>query len=197
MKCHRAWLIARPLTNERGSIIVVALLMVILMAITVIGGSRNSSVEVKIASNKRAKDRNFYIAEGLVGQGVIILENAKDIDSSSLLVDSENAPAGLVSEVVTESTGTVAAGDWEGTQTYNWYRPLTTSNQAWPSDAAWSAGNPRALTDDFDYVMVNQGVSAGDSLGQDGTRVYEYNIRGRSRSGNNDTEISIGYRMRF
>lgn len=182
------------LNNERGSIIVVALLMIMLLTITIVGGSRISGTEIKIASNKKTNDRSFYLAEGLISHAVATLESTTPM----VLSDSTRKtwPTLLVDKV-TDTAGVVypGIGGWTGGETYDWVAPA--ASQTWPNTTAWQDGNPRAATDVFDYLLVHQGVDPKSGLGLDGSRVYQYNVRSRVRSGNGETEISIGYRKRF
>ena len=183
----------RFLDNDRGSIIVVALLMVMLLAIAVIGGNRSSTVEVKIAANKKVNDRDFYITEGLVSQGVKILENTLDNNRDDLLMDSPTKPVALVDKITLADGTEVLADEIKGYEDYDW-NATAAGDQTWP-DAAWQDFDPAAT--EFDYILISKGVASGEGLGVDGSRVYEYNVRGRVESDNRKSEISIGYRMRY
>lgn len=192
------WL--KILSNESGSIIVIALLMVTLLAIVVIGGNRASTTEVKIANNKRINERNFYIAEALIAQAAITLENARDNSPDDLKFPGRPGWPSRLYTLVTLADGTtkVRDADFHGWEKYPW---ITAGPAAisWPNatGVVWENGNPNQATDDFNYIMANSGVVEGGSLDATASQLYEFNLRGRAQSGNGETEISIGYRIRY
>ena len=68
-----------PLINEDGSIMVIALIMLVLLTLLGISATTTSTIEVQIARNDRICKQNFYLAEGAAMVGLQRLEDA-DVD---------------------------------------------------------------------------------------------------------------------
>lgn len=209
MKAHNTHPGFRLVANEDGSVIIIALLMVILLSIVVIAGTRTSAIEVMIAANKKAGERVFYLAESMASQAGRVLENQKDADPSVLKDPLGWDAGGLVKEnQVRNTAGNVidvtATEGWEGGAVYDWVPTATVPVQTWPNMAAWGdadgdgvSDNPRAATDAFEYLIVDKGIATDGSLNSsNSSQLRQYNIRGRVQNGSVNEEVAMGYRIR-
>jgi len=174
--------------NEKGSVMNIALLILLLISLIVFAGSKTSSVDIKISTNKKQYERDFYIAEGLTSQMVKILENTRASDVEDLKDNTRSGwPGGLLRQADLTDGLSVATADWAATGV----------SVNWPNTAAWPGGNPRSATDSFQYISVDQGVVEGGSLSVIGSRTYKYNVQGKALCGTRDVGISLGYKIRF
>jgi Tfp pilus assembly protein PilX len=176
----------KAVSGERGSVINIALLFLLLLSLIIFAASRSTNVDIKIATNKKTYERTFYLAEGLTAQAIKVLENTKDSNDDDLRDPAAAGwPAGLLRQAVLSNNDFVTDADWTASSV----------TQTWPNTAAWSGGNPQP--DTFRYIMVDEGLADGQSLSLASSRVYNYNVRGRAESGAGDVEISVGYKMRY
>ena len=65
----------RPLGNEDGSVLVVALLMMVFLSLLGLSSTTTSSIELQIAGNDRSYKQNLYRAEAAAMEAVQRLEN--------------------------------------------------------------------------------------------------------------------------
>ena len=76
----------RRYPNEEGSVLVVALILLVLLTIIGISASDISNIEIQIAGNERIYKRNFYRAEAAAMHGIQLMEDADlDLDPPSWL----------------------------------------------------------------------------------------------------------------
>jgi hypothetical protein len=75
---------------ERGSVLVIALIMIVLLTIIGISASKTSEIEIMIAGNERIAKENLYLAEGAVRRAAQVLDNT-DLE--------DNPPAWLYKEI--------------------------------------------------------------------------------------------------
>ena len=174
--------------NERGSVMSLALLFLMLLSIIVFAGSKTSSVDIKIASNKKEYDRNFYLAEGVTTQMVRVLENTRATDVENLKdSDRPGWPNGLVKQDQLANETSVVDADWAANSV----------SQNWPDIAVWQGSNPCGSATPFRYIAVDEGVVDDGSLSVLGSRTYKYNARGLAQCNSGVAEISVGYKIRF
>ncbi len=183
-------LLMRFICNENGSVMNVALLILLLLSLIVFASRQASTVDVKISSNKKNYERNFYIAEALGSQAVRILENVRVNDEEDLKDDTRAGwPAGLVRQVNLADGISITEADWTRAPA-----PEISVTDNWPNVVGWVGGGK---TGTARYLAVDEGVVEGGSLSVAGSRTYRYNVRGRAQSDNGDVEISLGYKIRF
>lgn len=72
--CHRR-LDMRVLTNERGSVLIVVFLILLLASTIAIFSTNTTTLETQIASNEKAYSTVFYAAEAGIAPGVKILRD--------------------------------------------------------------------------------------------------------------------------
>lgn len=161
----------RVRSGEEGSVLVIALIMLVLL--TLVGTSANqiSSVEIQIAGNEAVYKNNFYLAEASALQAIQALENTNlDTSPPSWL---ENTPGELTDAQVRTDA------NWSGT--FPGGTPSATS----------------AVDTNARYVAVSEGIDSTSSLDMGKSRVYSYKVYGRSNTNNGQVTILVGYRKAF
>jgi len=68
-----------PLNNEDGSVLVLALIMLVLLTLLGIAASRTSSIDIQIAGNDIIYKKNLYMAEAGAMEAAQRLENNDDL----------------------------------------------------------------------------------------------------------------------
>jgi hypothetical protein len=83
-------IIKRTPRRERGSVLVIALIMIVLLTIIGISASKTSEIEIMIAGNERIAKENLYLAEAAVRRAAQVMHNS-DLN--------DNPPAWLYKEI--------------------------------------------------------------------------------------------------
>ena len=159
--------------GERGTIMPLALVLLLLLTMIGIAATMTSEVEIRIAGNEVAYKENLYFAEGSAMAGVQMLENETD---TSVLKD--------------------LSFDWLHSSL-----PDTniSSDTNWNPDEN-KAYTELDLGDDYTgFLAVYQGIDPGGSLDIGGatTTLHRYTIYGRSARKNGEAIIEVGYKKRF
>lgn len=154
--------------NEEGSVIVLALVMLVLLTLLGISATSTSTFEVQIAGNEHRYKDNLYKAEGAVVECAQILENSND---PQFLHPSGLYPPGwLYDETIDLSNA--------GTM-------LSSSTVAGIDSSAYFAAN--AI-----------GIGSGDSLDINApTQMHEFKIYGIYSSNNRQSQVVVGYKKRY
>lgn len=63
--------------HERGSVVVIALVLLALLTIIGISASRTTEIEIMIAGNERIAKQNLYLAEGAAMRAVQVLDDTE------------------------------------------------------------------------------------------------------------------------
>lgn len=153
--------------REQGSVLVIALILLVLLTLIGISASRNTETEIMIAGNERVFKQNFYLAEGAAMRAVQIME---DNDISTLTWVMSDADSNSVNDPLTD---------------VNWNTDSTETNSL--SDLP---GSPR-------IVALSRGVMPTSSWKMTSPKVYEFDIYGRSDFRRGDGCISLGYRKAY
>jgi Tfp pilus assembly protein PilX len=160
------------LKGEGGTILPIALVLLLLLTMIGIAATMTSEIEIRIAGNEIAYKENLYYAEGSAMAGVQMLENETDTTSlKDLLIPwlHNNLP----------NTNISSEANW--TDDNNAYTELD-------------------LGDDYTgFLAVYQGIDPGGSLDIGGatTTLHRYTIYGRSARKNGEAIIEVGYKKRF
>ena len=162
---------AKLLKREDGSVLVIALVILVLLTIAGMTSNRTSSIDMLIAGNERTYKQNLFMAEAMA---IEAMQNMEDID----LEDSP--PTWLTTDLSIINEITVLNED-------NWTTGFSDGTNSVPS----------TLSADARYVAVSAGIDPGTGLGLGGSRVYSYQIFGRSSQNNGQTVILVGYRKAF
>ena len=158
------------LHKEDGSVLVIALVILVLLTIAGMSSNRTSSIDMLIAGNERTYKQNLFMAEGVSMQAMQIMEETdlgEDIDW-------------LTSDLKSISEDDVLNSD-------NWSNGFPDG-----TSVVTSTLNTKAK-----YVAVSAGIDPGTGLGMGGSRVYSYQIYGRSSLNNGECIILVGYRKAF
>jgi len=160
------------LKNEEGSILVVALVMLVLLTLIGISATETARIDIQLAGNEMVYKENFYQAEAAVMQAMQAMENT-DLASSppSWLETTPNA---------------ISADDIRNTANWDTATGFPTGTK--PSNAAVSGAM---------MVAVSQGIETGGSLDMGRSRVYSYKVYGRSNTKNGQVIILAGYRKAY
>ena len=156
------------INSEDGSVLVIALVMLVLLSLLGISASRTAEVEIGIAGNENTFRQNLYRSEGAAMAGVQMLENETDPDALKNLT-----PIWLHPSLPDPNIG--SATNWDPGN----------SNQA--IDA-----NSRYLSV---YRGIAPGSSL--DIGATPTTLHQFSIYGRAVKNNGEAIIEIGYRKRF
>ena len=158
------------LNNEDGSVLVVALIMLVLLTLIGISATTTSMIETRISGNERVYKRNLYAAEAASMHCAQDLEERTDLKADTSIL-SWLHDIGVVD--------------------YSYIR-----NAAWDNtDSAQSIdGNTRFLAGSDGLA----GGAQGTSLDMTKSNVHAYSIYGRCRPPNSGPAIiEIGYRKAF
>ena len=158
-----------PFKGDRGTILPIALVLLLLLTMIGIAATMTSEVEIRIAGNEITYKQNLYFAEGSAMTGVQVLDNETD---TSLLTDLTSTPwliSSLPNSNITSGTNWDSAKDLKLDEGEGW------------------------------YLAVYQGIDPGGSLDIGGTTstLHKYTIYGRSRRDNGEAIIEVGYKRRF
>ncbi|MFZ7126569.1 MAG: pilus assembly PilX N-terminal domain-containing protein [Desulfobacterales bacterium] len=159
--------------DERGSAIVVALLILSLLTIVGIAATRTSDSEISIAGNETAYHRVLYRTEATAVESAMYIETMLPNDLKNrvpLWLHAEAAAPDLTDE-----------GQWD-------YNNLD--------------GDDNAETSTYDsnvaYAAVDLGIAPGSSISMtQSTQVRAYRIFGLERSREGSKMIEVGYKRRF
>jgi hypothetical protein len=156
---------------EQGSVIIVALVMLVLLTIIGMSASTTSEIEMLIAGNERVYKQNFYRAEATAMEAVQLMENDPgDPKDLGWVLDEADLPD-TMSNFVTNLEST-----------------LTFSGVTAHSSPALS---------NAEFLSLSYGVVAGGSLDMSKSKVYEYSVYGRSDQNRGLGMVKLGYRKAF
>lgn len=157
------------LNNEDGSVLILALIMLVLLTLIGISATTTSMIEINIAGNERAYKRNLYSAEAAVMQ---CAQNMEQTD----LQNPGPTWLGLIG-AVTEPDDIRLTSFWEA-----------------PGGPFPQLG----VVPDTLFVATSKGYAGGaqgTSLDMEKSKVHTYSIYGRCKPSNSGpTIIEIGYR---
>ena len=166
--CHKFTSLTPPLANERGSALILALLLLAVLTVIGVTSTNTSSIELKIVQNERIYQKNFYKAEAAVFEAAQRLESESDPD--------ELRPA---------------------TTTFTWLKDdsldlenltVITVNSA---SSFIDAVNTR-------YASTAKGIVEGGSLDMTkSSNLYGFEVFGLSQEQKGRVFIKIGYKKRY
>ena len=164
---HGRWI------EEEGTIMPIALVLLLLLTMIGIAATMTSEVEMRIAGNEVTYKENLYYAEGSAMAGIQELENETD---TTLLKDLsfDWLHSSLPSTNISSDT--------------NWNPDNDNANQILAGGVGYSG-----------YMAVYQGIDPRGSLdiGGTATNLHQYTIYGRSARKNGEAIIEMGYKRRF
>ena len=165
------------LSNEDGSVLILALLILAFLSIIGVSATTTSTIEVQIAGNDRTFKRNFYKAEAGAMEAAQRLENETDTN-----VLTNRTPVYLTAF---DSTADM-------TLSSNWDYDDTGGNDN--AETANASIDPNGTTY---FSIVDKGIADGSSLSLGSSNLHEYTIYGLYKSTDGESLVEVGYRKRF
>ena len=162
------------LKEEKGVVIITALMILVLLTIIGIASTTVSNTETKIATNQAVYQQNFYQAEGATMEAVEVMES---------LADPKTADPGWLWAALSTFTEDNLNDStfWEGTMM-----------------GADAVPEPSTTLSDATYVVVSGGIVEGESLDMGSTKIHSYAVYGRCAPPNRGaTTVEIGYLKAF
>jgi hypothetical protein len=163
----------KKLSDENGSAIVLAMMMLALLTLMGIWASRQSNTEVLIAGNEVARKTTFYRTESAILEGAFSIEEAATGD---LLAWS---PDWLYNESLANDMTLPDNWDFDGVD-----------------------GDDTAVPSQFDadvgFCAIDRGITSGSSMIMtSSSNVRTYAVYGFHDSRNGQALIEVGYKRRF
>lgn len=193
--------------RESGSVLVIALIMIVLLTIIGISASKTSEIEIMIAGNERVAKENFYLAEGAVRRAVMAMENAdlkndvlswvyQDVDNSDTDVtyfDMETAAT------YSDPAGSVPEKELAASQTNTTFRGVESvihEDENWKGADAQAYEIPNMGTDTR-ILAIKKGLAGKTSAKATGPLPYDFAVYGRSEHRNGLGLVVVGYRKAY
>ena len=167
-------------SQERGSVLVISLILLVLLTMIGITASKTSEIEIMIAGNERVYKQNFYIAEGAAMQGAQIME-LTDLENVGLpwLMDEDNKN-GFGTELPAAAHSDIQAFIHESD---NWTDNFSSVLGGLPGEAR--------------VLALSKGVVPTSSWKMTSPKVYGFEVYGRSRERSGEGLVSVGYRKAY
>ncbi len=166
--------------NQEGSVLVVALILLVLLTVIGISASRNTEIETMIAGNERINKQNFYIAEGAAMRAAQLMENN----------DFKTTPLSWVMDQQHRNS----SGDLLPAASYSDLEDHIHEDENWADEFSRSYPD---LDGDARYLSISLGVVQGGSLDMSKSKVYEFEIFGRSDYRGGKGLVALGYRKAY
>jgi type IV pilus assembly protein PilX len=172
--------------QEEGSVLIVALIMLVLLTIIGISASRNTSIEMMIAGNERVAKENFYLAEAAAARGVVLLETS-DLrnDPPSWLIGQDFLPVGG------GTTLPLPASSYEKIDQH------IHEDDNWTAVYSYNLSSD-GLDGDIKFLAYEKPTPPGQSLkATQASKAHDYVVYGRSEFKNGQGLVAMGYRKAF
>lgn len=157
--------------NEKGNVLIFALLILVLVTVIGLSASRTASVDILVAGNNMNYKKNFYKAEASALEAIAKME---DLDLENDTLDWVT-PIDIKSEIDDDSK-------WEDGAFF--------TGGAQAEESSFDDTNT-----DSKYVVIAEGtISIGESLDMTKSKIYQYAVYGRTEEYNGKSIINIGYR---
>ena len=162
-------------STDRGSALVIVLL--ILMAVTILGivGIDTSRIELDISTNGKQMRQSFYLAEAATAEGIQRLMETKPLD----LNDQHPIWHHSREEIETEFLNFRDPAKWD-------------KDGVLPDNAITASVDPDAF-----LAAVEWGVATGSSLVATDSRLYVNRVYGLCNRNNQPCIVEIGYYKRY
>ena len=155
--------------GQEGSIVIVALVLLLLVTLMGISITQITSVEMRVAANERDYKRVFYLAEAAVMEAMQRLENAEPVDlktSTTTLPWLHDDDTNLENRDNMKNTDSVSAQPPFDQDTY--------------------------------FAVTARGITGGSSLSMTtSSRLYSFDAYGYSEKQRGRAHIVGGYKRRF
>ena len=155
--------------GQEGSIVIVALVLLVLVTLMGVSITQITSVEMRVAANERDYKRVFYLAEAAVMEAMQRLENAEPVDlktSTTTLPWLHDDDTNLENRDNMKNTDSVSAQSSFDQDTY--------------------------------FAVTARGITGGSSLSMTtSSRLYSFDAYGYSEKQRGRAHIVGGYKRRF
>jgi Tfp pilus assembly protein PilX len=187
-------------SDERGSVLIIALIMIVLLTIIGISASKTSEIEIMIAGNERVAKENFYIAEGSVRRAVMALEN-DDLKNSPpgwlyQEIDPSDKSKVEFEDIATKALLLPASDQTKHSSSYGLrdVEALIVEDENWTDvysqQLAGMTGNARC-------IALKKGLAAKTSAKATGPLPYDFAVYGKSDYRNGLGLVAVGYRKAY
>ena len=163
-----------PKSNERGVVLIVGLVMVLLITIVSLSAIRGTGLQESMAGNMRDRNLAFQAAESALRQGEsVIMQAALPIfdGTNGLHLDLNKTPANSVAKFTEEK--------WA--DEVNWVEKIT-------DDLTWVASEPVYILEELNSDIGKEAAISGSGIDQDSlsfeTVPYRASARGVGASSN-------------
>lgn len=169
-------IIENPLSNERGSALIVSLLMLTILTVIGLASINTSSIEIQIARNDRIYRQNINLAESAASH---IVKQIANMDGNAQDPQSDY-------EDLFPSTSTL---NWVSAQTASFFE---TPNQ-WDSDGSNNDDNAVSnVSGSYRYAANYLGKQGGSSLNPGSLSINLYSVYGISENNGGVALIQMG-----
>ncbi len=162
-----------PISNERGSILLFTLVILLLITIAGLGALNTTNTEITISGNDKCFRQNLVRAESAAFEAMQIMSN--DTNPQANLIPDSSTLVWL------------SASDTS-------FDPETT-----PWDYTTNSSRSAHFTDKLSgYTVIYEGTAPGASLDMGNkTTMRQYEVHGRAEECNGLLDVIAGYRIRF
>ena len=194
----------RPMhSRESGSVLVIALIMIVLLTIIGISASKTSEIEIMIAGNERVAKENFYLAEGAARRAVMAMENA-DLKNNAPdwvyeEIDSSDTTKREYEDMATGAKLLPASDQANHTLPYDFLdvESLIHEDDNWdPGPPSYSYQIPNMGTNTR-ILAIKKGLAGKTSAKATGPLPYDFAVYGRSVHKNGLGLVVVGYRKAY
>ncbi len=161
--------------NENGFVLIVTLLILVVLMLLGTAATNTTTIELHISGNEKVAKLNFYNAESKAMEGA---QKLYDETNATKMLPELGNPADYI-----RSANATNDEDIEEREIKNIDRN---------NDGVIDASD---FTDGI--VVTLNGVSSGNSLGLETSRLYDYSAYGYSEGDNGKALIKVGIKKRF
>ncbi len=155
------------LRNQNGSVLIVALIMLVVLTLLGISITKTSELETQIAGNERIYRQDLYAAEAAALIGAQTLANTSNLE--------DNPPSWV----------------------FPFPSGVTDSNITNDTDPIWTNAQSVTGVPNSSFLVVGEGVANFASLDMTRSTVYQYTIYGRYLDSRGRSIVKVGYRMAY
>jgi hypothetical protein len=180
---------SQPVSNENGTAIVAALLILLLLTFVAITATDTTITEKAAVRSEAIFEQDFYLAESAALEGIQKMENQDDPEELlAPLIESGAENEGLLAS---EDTSAEEGDDKDQVATD------VDGDTVIEDDEIAASMDPSELDADTYRMVVQRPIASGSSLGMGSSRLYEYTSYGYSMANDGRAMINIGYKKRF
>lgn len=185
--------------REGGSVLIIALIMLVLLTIIGISASKTSEIEVMIAGNERVAKENFYVAEGSVRRSVMILQNTDLKNNAPHWIYQDFDPDDAKAEYKDMETGgrilpASAQENHSGSYGFPDVEEQISGTTNWTDTYSQQFDD---MSGDARCVAVKRGLAGQTSAKATGPLPYDHAVYGRSEYKRGLGLIAVGYRKAY